>query len=198
MKYIRMAIALLMTSGVAARAQERLPTIPPSQYTDEQKQAAADFEAARKVPVFGPFEPMMYSPQVMSQARAMGDYLRYKSALGNTLSELAILITAHEWTQDYEWAVHYPIALQAGIRKEVADAIAAGRRPKAMSPDEEAVFDFTSELLRNKQVSDDKFERARSRFGSKGVVDLTGIVGYYTFLAMQLNVAHYRAATNGK
>jgi 4-carboxymuconolactone decarboxylase len=141
---------------------------------------------------------MMYSPQVMSQARAMGDYLRYKSALGNTLSELAILITAHEWTQDYEWAVHYPIALQAGIRKEVADAIAAGRRPKAMSPDEEAVFDFTSELLRNKQVSDDKFERARSRFGSKGVVDLTGIVGYYTFLAMQLNVAHYRVATNGK
>ena len=61
---------------------------------------------------------MMYSPQVMSQARAMGDYLRYKSAIGNTLSELAILITAHEWTQNYQWAVHYPIALKAGIRKE--------------------------------------------------------------------------------
>jgi 4-carboxymuconolactone decarboxylase len=199
MKQCRMAIAFLLTIVVvAARAEERLPTIPPARYSEEQKQAAADFEAVRKVPVFGPFEPMMYSPQVMSQARAMGDYLRYKSAIGNTLSELAILITAHEWTQDYEWAVHYPIALKAGIRKEVADDIAAGRRPHAMEPDEQTVFDFTIELLENKQVSDATFERARSRFGTKGVVDMTGIVGYYTFLAMQLNVAQYDVATVGK
>src|ERR1039457_75332 len=140
MKYCRMAIAVLLTiAAVAARAEERLPTIPPAQYTEEQKQAAADFEAARKVPVFGPFEPLMYSPQVMSQARAMGDYLRYKSAIGNTLSELTILITAREWTQDYEWAVHYPIALKAGIRKEVADDIAVGRRPTAMRSEERRV-----------------------------------------------------------
>src|ERR1700678_1024169 len=112
MKYCRMAIAVLYTIGVvAARAEERLPTIPPAQVWEEQKQAAAAFEAARKVRVFGPFEPMMYSPQVMSMARAMGDYLRYKSAIGNTLSELAILITAHKWMQDYEWGVHHPIAL---------------------------------------------------------------------------------------
>lgn len=198
MNYSRMAIVLLTFAGVVARAEERLPTMPPAQYSEEQKQAAADFEAARKVPVFGPFEPMMYSPQVMSLARAMGDYLRYKSAIGNTLSELAILITAHAWTQNYEWAVHYPIALKAGIRKEVADDIAAGRRPKAMNPDEATVFNFTSELLKNKKVSDASFEGARSRFGPKGVVDLTGIVGYYTFLAMQLNVAKYPVATDGK
>jgi 4-carboxymuconolactone decarboxylase len=195
MKYCRMAISVLLTiATVAAWAEERLPTIPPAQYTEEQKQAAADFEAARKVPVFGPFEPLMYSPQVMSQARAMGDYLRYKSAIGNTLSELTILITAREWTQDYEWAVHYPIALKAGIRKEVVDDIAVGRRPTAMSPDEETVFDFTRELIRNKHVSDATFERAKSRLGTKGVVDMTGIVGYYTFLAMQLNVAQYPVA----
>jgi 4-carboxymuconolactone decarboxylase len=134
----------------------------------------------------------------MSTARAMGDYLRYKSAMGNTLSELVILMTAREWTQDYEWSLHYPIALKAGIRKEIADDIAAGRRPTAMSPDEEAVFDFTSELLRNKQVSDPTFERAKSRLGMKGVVDMTGIVGYYTLLAMQLNVAQYPGATDGQ
>ena len=197
-QYFGMAIALLTIVGAAARAQERLPTIPPAQYTEEQKQAAADFEAARKVPVFGPFEPMMYSPQLMSQARAMGDYLRYKSAIGNTLSELVILMTAHEWTQNYEWAVHYPIALKSGIRKEIADEIAAGRRPTAMNSDEEAVFDFTSELLRNKHVSDATFERARSQLGAKGVVDMTGIVGYYSFLAMQLNVAQYQVSVESK
>jgi 4-carboxymuconolactone decarboxylase len=202
MKCCRIAIAIVSTiaavAAVAARAQERLPTVPPAQYTEEQKQAAADFESVRKVPVFGPFEPLMYSPQLMSTARAMGDYLRYKSAIGNTLSELVILITAREWTQDYEWSLHYPIALKAGIRKEVADDIAAGRRPIAMSPDEETVFDFASELLRNKQVSDATFQRARSRLGMKGVVDMTGIVGYYTLLAMQLNVSQYPAATDGK
>src|SRR5258708_9935987 len=88
--------------GVSARAEDRLPTIPPAQYSPEQKQAAAEFEAARKVPVFGPFEPLMYSPAVMSQARAMGDYLRYKSAIGNTLSGLAILLTARVCPHNYE------------------------------------------------------------------------------------------------
>jgi 4-carboxymuconolactone decarboxylase len=183
--------ALAVVATLTAHAQERLPTIPPAQYTAEQKRAAADFEAARKVPVFGPFEPLMHSPEVMSQARAMGDYLRYKSAMGNTLSELAILITAREWTQDYEWFVHYPIALKAGIRQEIADAIAEGRRPAAMNPDEDAVYEYAVELLKNKQVTNTTFERAKSRFGTQGVVDLTGILGYYTFLAMQLNAAQY-------
>jgi 4-carboxymuconolactone decarboxylase len=195
----RMTIAgLSALTALAAQAEERLPTIPPAQYTAEQRQAAADFEAERKVPVFGPFEPLMHSPQLMSKARAMGDYLRYKSALGNTLSELTILITAREWTQDYEWHVHYPIALKSGIRQEVADAIANGRRPAAMSLDEEIVYDYASELLKKKQISDATFERAKSRFGTKGVVDMTGIVGYYTFLAMQLNAAHYPIPKDGK
>jgi 4-carboxymuconolactone decarboxylase len=183
-------------TALAAHSVDRLPTIPPAQYTAEQKQAATDFEAARKVPVFGPFEPLMYSPQVMSQARAMGDYLRYKSAIGNTLTELTILITAREWAQDYEWSVHYPIALKAGIRQEVADAIGVGRRPATMSADEAIVYDYASELLKDKRISDATFERAKSRFGSRGVVDMTGIVGYYTFLAMQLNAAQYQPPKN--
>jgi len=131
-----------------ALAQQRLPTIAPEQYTAEQKKAAEEFLAARKVPVFGPFEPMMYSPEVMSIARATGDYLRYHSAIGNTLSELVILVTAREWSQDYEWYVHQPIALKAGISKETADAIADGRRPTAMfrSGSEAPLTDVGSEL----------------------------------------------------
>jgi len=190
--------ALLLAAGSLAHAGDRLPTIPPAQYTDEQKKAATDFEAARKVPVFGPFEPLMHSPQVMSQARAMGDYLRYNSALGNTLSELAILITAREWSQDYEWYVHQPIALKVGIAPAIVEAIADGRRPSAMSDDEEIVYDFSTELHRNKRVSDRTFGRAEKRFGKKGVVDLTGINAYYTLLAMQLNAAEYDIPKDGK
>jgi 4-carboxymuconolactone decarboxylase len=178
--------------ATGARAAERLPAIAPENYSAEQKQAADEFVAARHTPVFGPFEPLMYSPQLMSAARAMGDYLRYKSAIGNTLSELVILMTARAWRQDYEWQVHYPIALKAGIRPEVAEAIAKDRRPTAMDPDGEIVFDYVSELLRSQHVSDRSFERAKTRFGPRGVVDIAGIVGYYTLLAMQLNAAQYR------
>ncbi|KAF3999705.1 carboxymuconolactone decarboxylase family protein [Glaciimonas immobilis] len=192
MKKIAIAFSIAFAFNAAAHAANRLPTIAPEKYTEEQKKAAEDFLASRKVPVFGPFEPLMYSPQVMSQARAMGDYLRYNSALGNTLSELVILITAREWTQDYEWYVHYPIAMKAGIKPDIASAIAAGRRPVGMSDDEEMVYDFTTELNKNKRVSDATFSRAEKRFGNKGIVDLTGINAYYTLLAMQLNVAQYQ------
>ena len=182
----------------SACAADRLPTIDPAKYNADQKQAAEDFLAARKVPVFGPFEPLMYSPQLMTQARSMGDYLRYKSAIGNTLSEFVILLTAREWTQDYEWYVHHPIALKSGIKPEVAAAIAEGRRPQGMSDDEEIVYAYVSELQRNHQVSDASFERARARFGEKGVLDIGGIVGYYTLLAIELNAARYAIPADGK
>lgn len=188
------AIAVIAAPAIA---EDRLPTVPPDQYTADQKQAAADFEAARKKPVFGPFEPLMHSPQVMTLARSMGDYLRYNSAIGNTLSELVILVTAREWAQDYEWYVHYPIALKAGIRKEIADSIHEGRRPEGMSEEEEAVYEFARELIHNKRVSDSSFQRVEKKFGKKGAVDLTGIVGYYTFLAMQMNMSQYKAPAEG-
>lgn len=191
---IRLAAGLVASSMLAsvAYAEERLPTIPPSQYTPDQKKAADDFEAARKAPVFGPFEPLMHSPQVMTLARSMGDYLRYQSSIGNTLSELVILVTAREWTQDFEFTFHRPIAVKAGIRADIADAIADGRRPAGMNADETMIYDFATELMHNRRVSDTTFDRVKARFGTKGVVDATGIVGYYTFLAMQLNVAQYR------
>src|SRR5215469_4782962 len=134
-----------MLVATPALAEQRLPTIPPDRYTADQKKAAEEFLTARKVPVFGPFEPMMYSPDVMNLARSMGDYLRYHSSIGNTLSELVILVTAREWS------LHYPIALKAGVSKGTADAIGDGRRPTGMSVDEEIVYDFTTELLQNKR-----------------------------------------------
>ncbi len=191
-------VALLWSACACAFAQDRLPTIPSASYTDEQNKAAEEFKAARNTPVFGPFEPMMWSPQLMTQARAMGDYLRFKSAIGNVLSELAILIVAREWTQDYEWHVHHPIALKAGIKPEVLAAIADGRRSASMTDDEQIVYDFLTELNRNKRVSDATFEHAERRFGKKGIVDLVGIDGYYTLLAMQLNVARYPLPKDGR
>lgn len=189
--------ALLILFPFAAVAEDRLPTIPPDRYDADQKQAAKEFEAARKTPVFGPFEPLMYSPEVMTLARSMGDYLRYKPKIGTTLSELVILVTARRWTQDYEWYVHAPIAKKVGIAPEIIEAIRDGRRPAAMSDDEAIVYDFTTELQENKRVSDATFARAEKRFGKPGAVDLAAIGGYYTFLAMELNAARYPLPKGG-
>ena len=140
-----------------------MPPVPPEKYNEAQKKAAEDFQAARKGPVFGPFSVLIRSPELMTANRMMGDYLRLKPSIGTQLSELVILVTAREWTQDYEWHVHAPIALKQGISQEIIDAIAAGRRPSGMNEDQEICYDFTMELQRDKCVSDATYDRALTR-----------------------------------
>ena len=98
-----------------------------------------------------------------------------------------LLITAREWSQQYEWQAHHAIALKEGLRREIADAIADGRRPTGMADDEEAAYDMATEILRLKRVSDATYQRAVAKFGEHGVIDLLGVTGYYTFLAIVMN-----------
>ena len=175
---------------------DRMPEIPADKMTPEQKKAADDFLAERKVPIFGPFVPLFRSPEVMQRARAMGDYLRYKSVLPAALNEFVILITARRWSQSYEWAVHQPIAVKAGLKPEITQALAEGRRPQGMSADEELIYEFCTELHENQSVSDATYARALARFGEQGIIDLLGVNGYYTFLAMVLNATRTAVPKN--
>lgn len=172
---------------------DRLPPIRPAAWTDAQRRAAEAIVNGPRGGLYGPFVPLLRSPELMEYAQRMGEYLRYRSAIGTRLSELVILLIARSWDQQVEWAIHAPIALDAGIGREVVDAIAQGRRPETMSGDEALVHDFTMELNVRRTVSDTTFDRARERFGEHGVVDLLGLNGYYTFLAMVMNGA--RTAT---
>ena len=182
-----MTMSLMDAPG--ADAQDRMPPLSADALTDAQRAAVADFKAARGADLTGPFHAMLRSPEVLNRARAIGDYLRFKSALPPRLSEFVILLTARQWTQHYEWNLHYPIALRAGLLPDVGVAIAEGRRPPRMSDDEETLYDFCTELQRTHAVSDATYARALARFGEQGVIDTTAIVGYYSLLAMTLNVA---------
>jgi 4-carboxymuconolactone decarboxylase len=168
---------------------DRMPELPADALTDAQKDAAAAFEAERGVPVFGPFTPLLRSPEMMQCASRMGLYLRYNSVLPLRISEFTILIVAREWSQQVEWHIHHPIALKAGVAPETAQALAEGRRPATMSPDETLAYDFSMELQRFKAVSDPTYAAVVARFGEQGAIDLTGINGYYALLAMTMNVA---------
>jgi 4-carboxymuconolactone decarboxylase len=168
---------------------DRLGPIPPEQMTPVQRAAAQAIIDGPRGAVYGPFVPLLRSPELMENAQRMGEYLRYRSAIGVRLSELVILVTAREWDQQVEWAIHAPIAQQVGITADVIQAIAGRARPKAMLADEEVVYDFCMELQRDKRVSDRVYKDALALFGEQGVVDLMGLNGYYTFLAMVMNAA---------
>lgn len=187
-RWIAAAILLTLASSTM-HAQERLGPIPAERLTAEHRAAMEAFRKARGVDVFGPFVPLLWSPEAMVRTGAMGDYLRYKSAYPPHLSEFIILLAARHWSQQYEWSVHYPIALKAGIDRAMVDAIAEGRRPPRMSDEQEMLYDFCTELMQNKGISDPTYARVLSKFGEKGVVDAISITGYYTLLAMLLNTA---------
>mgnify|MGYP001262293043 CR=1 FL=1 len=170
-------------------ATDRLPTLAPENMSEEQKKAAAAFAEGRGYAVRGPFGALIRSPEVMLRAKAMGDYLRFKSTIPPKLNELAICITARNWGQSYEWHAHRPLAEKAGLDAKIADAIAEGRRPEKLDADEQLIYDFSTELHQNKSVSDATYARALARFGEQGVIDLTAVNGYYTLIAMVLNVA---------
>ena len=157
--------------------------------TSEQKRAEEEFRAGRGHGLIGPFAVMLRSPEVMLRAKGMGDYLRFRNVLPKRVSEMVILITAREWTQQFEWSHHYKYAMEAGLSPQIADAIAEGRRPEKMAEDETAAYDFSIELHRYKSVSDASYDRALKMFGEPGIIDLTGLNGYYSLLAMMMNVA---------
>jgi len=183
------AAVLLLTVTIPVMAQDRLPAIPADKQTPEQRKAAEAFRANRKQDVFGPFVPLSRSPEVMLRVMAVGDYLRFKTLFPTRLNEFIILITARHFTQQYEWAFHHPIAVKEGLGRELIEAIADGRRPQGMSSDEELIYDFCTELLRNNSVSDPTYARVIKRWGEQGVIEMVGVVGYYTFQSFVLNTA---------
>ena len=119
----------------------------------------------------------------------MGEFLRYRCSLSGRLSELVILMIAREWTQDFEFGAHRPHAIEAGVSEATIAAIREGRRPDGLNDDEQLCWDFVNELLRTRRVSDATYARAVKKFGEQGCVELAGVCGYYSLLAMTMNVA---------
>jgi 4-carboxymuconolactone decarboxylase len=178
-----------MVISTHASAQDRMPPLESDQMTEAQRKAAAELVAGPRGRLIGPFVPLLRSPEFMNRLQKTGEYLRFHSALGARLNEFVILITARQWTQQFEWFAHYPIALKAGVKAEIAKAIAEGRRPPGMAEDEEVAYDFLDELFRTRGVGDTAYARAVTKFGEQGVIDMLGVAGYYSMLAMIMNVA---------
>lgn len=166
-----------------------MPPIPAEQMTPAQREAARELASGVRGAVYGPFVPALRSPELTRRLQRVGEYLRYEPAVPPKLREMAIILVAREWTQDFEWDVHAPLAVTEGLPPAVVDAIADGRRPSTLADDETLLYDFFFELHRSRTLSDATYAKAIDALGEQGVVDLVALIGYYTTLAMLMNVA---------
>lgn len=170
---------------------DRFKPLTYDQLSAGQKTLVEHLLAGERGGLNGPFNVLLRSPEMGDQAQKLGAQLRFHSSLPDKLRELAIILTARSWDAQYEWYAHKRLALQVGLSPAVVDAIAAGKRPASLQADEEAVYDFGTELLKTKHVSDRNFHAAVDKLGERGVVDLTALLGYYNMVSMLLNVDRY-------
>ena len=177
-------------------SNDRLPPLPESNWSAAQRLCAQEIIEGPRGAVLEPFIPLLRSPELCTHAQRMGEYLRYRSAIGLRLSELAILVTARHWSQAVEWAIHAPIAIREGIDVAAVQAIGLDQPPELSRTDEQVVYDFVTQSLVNKNVDDATWAAAQSEWGEQGVVDLLGIVGYYTMLSVVMNGARTPAPKN--
>lgn len=169
---------------------DRLPPLPREQLDEAQRAAADELIAGPRKAVKGPFIPLLRSPALLARVQKVGEYLRFDSALPTRLNEFATLLVARACTQQFEWFVHAAAAAKAGTSAASIEAIREGRRPDDMNEDEALVHGFCTELLAHHGVADATYARALGRFGERGVVDLTALVGYFVMVSLVLNVAH--------
>jgi 4-carboxymuconolactone decarboxylase len=192
---------LLMTAVVtsafalpfAATAQERYPALNLDQLTPEQKAYVENLQkpprnntTALKNP---PFRVYMRSPELAVKLEAVSDYVRWGTGQQPRLTELAIMITARQWSSQWIWRGHYRAAVRGGLDPSVGADIAVGKRPEKMKEDETILYNYAMEMYRDKAVSDATYAAAVREFGEKGLIDLVATMGYYDTVAMTLITA---------
>jgi 4-carboxymuconolactone decarboxylase len=180
----------------AAQAEERFSELRLDRLTPEQQKMATMLTTPPRNSGLntGPFNAYARSPGLGLLLLQVSDYVRFNSSLPPRLSEFAIMIAARQWSQAYEWRAHYPLAIKGGLDRQILVDLGAGARPQGMKEDEAALYEFCTELYRDKNVSDAVFKTVVGKFGERGIMDLIGIIGYYDLVSMALIVQNQ----NGK
>ena len=192
---VALVLFQLLAFAVPANAQSRLPPVPPEKYTPEQKVKVAEHQTFREGVGGGPYIALLRSPEAYIATARLSEYLRFKSPIGLKLTEFVSLISAWHMKARFQYGARYEGSLKHGVKPEVLEAIADGRRPVGMPEDEDITYEFVTELMVNKYVSDVTYDRALQKFGEQGVVDISAIAGYYAYIGLITNMA--RTPDNG-
>lgn len=184
------AVAVVCGSAAILCAQQpRFPQLKLEETSGDQRALAERMMKETRVGLGGPWNVMLRSPNMATGLVDLYNYFRWKSSLPARIVELGILTTAREWTAPYEWYIHYPLAIKAGVSAETLAAVHDGRRPSSAKPDEVAAYDFAIELLHKHVVGETVFRAAKAALGERGVVDLAALVGTYVSIGGLLNLS---------
>jgi 4-carboxymuconolactone decarboxylase len=187
-------IGAVVVAAAAPEFNTRGNRFKPLAYTEltPEQRAFADKEiAGGRKPETGPFNIYLRSPEMAELSRPLGDYLRFKAPMPRKFKEIAIMLTSRYWGGQYVWYSHRQQALDAGLSPAFITAMAAGERPANMSPDEATMYDFCTQLLSTRQVSDTNLKAAKALIGERGIVEIVGLMGQYTGLTMLFVVDRY-------
>lgn len=171
----------------------RLDTPELDTLSPEQLEVHKAISSGPRGGVQGPLGIWLRRPELASRAQALGCYCRFDSSLEPRLSELAILTTARHWSAEFEWVHHKQPALDAGLAPNIVEAIRQGKTPEFCNADEKAVYDFSIELQTNRVVSNAAYNKAVELLSHDSVVDLVGVLGYYSLISMTINAFEVEA-----
>jgi 4-carboxymuconolactone decarboxylase len=164
----------------------RIPDIVPEELSSDQRRVYDAIVAGPRGAVEGPLRVWLSSPELADKAQALGAFCRYGTSLPPRLSELAILVTGAYWRAGFEWHIHAPIGLAAGLDAAAVEAIRQGWEPHFTRSDEAAVYVFCSELLHERRISPETYDRLCGQLGRKAAIELVGILGYYGLISMTI------------
>jgi len=178
-----------LPQGYARPGGERLPLPADAEMTPAQREAAQALIDGPRKGVYGPFLPLLRSPVLLDRVARTGEYLRFDSVLDARVRELVTCAVARHVSNQFEWTMHAPLAVKAGVAAEAIEALRVGARPRQLRSDEEAALDFTRELLQTHGTSDPTYAAALQVFGEQGVVELATLIGYFAMVSWVMNVA---------
>jgi 4-carboxymuconolactone decarboxylase len=164
----------------------RIPELKRDELDAPAQQTYDEILAARGS-MAGPFGVWMHSPEFTRRATQLGEFLRYQTSLEPRLSELVILITARCQKTEVVWAVHEPLARKAGLADEIIDALRADSVPAFVDPTQKAIYNYCRQLHQTHTVGDGTFQQLIEVLNPQAAVEMTGLCGYYTMVAMTLN-----------
>lgn len=172
----------------------RLPNMTDRATVPEELREAFDAVAGnRGGSVSGPYGVLLHSPELAVRGSALSNYVRWESDLTPVQREIAIMTTARRFDAAVMWAGHVRLGREAGVREAVIDTIAYGRNPSGLADEEAEIVRYVRELFEHNRVTDATYAALHARLGDRGIVDLTGLVGYYAFVGTALNAFEIEA-----
>lgn len=179
----------------------RLPIIQPHNFTPAQRRIFESVTGGKRKAVSstgspltaegglrGPFNALLYSPIIGDAVQRVGEAVRFEGTLPAPLRELAILTVAAEWQANFEWWAHERIAREVGLDEAIIDEVKAGELSDGADPMQRMIHGFAREVIERHHATDERYAAAVAMFGESAVVELVLLMGYYTLIAMTLNV----------